>query len=77
VRYGTKDFACGVAAQYFRNAGRQVGGEGIGRIGVCSSDWILVANDPSLFDTESLKIAAEPLDTQPIHMWTDDFSDLY
>jgi hypothetical protein len=65
------------AAQFFHKEARLVDSEEIEYVGVYSSDWILVANDPSIFDTESLKVAAETFDTQPIRMWTDDFSDLY
>jgi spermidine synthase len=65
------------AALYFHKEARLVDSDEIEYIGVYSSDWILVANDPAIFDTESLKVAAENFDTQPIRMWTDDFSDLY
>lgn len=65
------------AAKYFHKEARLVDSEEIDYVGVYSSDWILVANDPAIFDTDSLKVAAETFETQPIRMWTDDFSDLY
>lgn len=65
------------AAQYLGKEARLVDSEEIDYIGVYSSDWILVAQDPKIFEAESLKLAAEQFDTKPIRMWTDDFSDLY
>jgi hypothetical protein len=65
------------AAQFFGREARLVDSEGIDYIGVYSSDWILVAQDPKIFESESLKLSAEKFETRPIRMWTDDFSDLY
>jgi hypothetical protein len=48
-----------MAAQYFRKKARLVYGSG----------WILVAQDPSIVDTESLKAADENIDAQPIRPW--------
>ncbi len=65
------------AAQFSRKEARLVDSEEIDYVGVYSSDWILVAQDPKIFDADSLKLAAEEFETKPIRMWTDDFSDLY
>jgi hypothetical protein len=65
------------AAQFYGREARLVDSEGIDYIGVYSSDWILVAQDPKIFESESLKLSAEKFETAPIRMWTDDFSDLY
>jgi hypothetical protein len=65
------------AANFYGKQARQVASEGIDYIGVYSSDWILVAQDPKIFESDLLKEAAEKFDAKPIRMWTDDFSDLY
>jgi len=65
------------AANFYGKQARLVDSEGIDYIGVYSSDWILVAQDPKIFDSDLLKEAAEKFDTKPIRLWTDDFSDLY
>jgi hypothetical protein len=64
------------AAVYGREA-RIVHSDEIEDIGVYNSDWVLVAQDPKFFDAESLSTAAEKVETTPIRMWTDDFTDLY
>jgi SAM-dependent methyltransferase len=45
---------------------------------VFSSDWVLVAGDAKVFDTEPLKSAkSEPSTRRKIRMWTDDYSNLW
>jgi hypothetical protein len=65
------------ASQFFHKEARLVDSDEIDYVGVYSSDWILVAQDPKIFDAESLQLSAEKFKTAPIRMWTDDFSDLY
>jgi hypothetical protein len=65
------------ASQFFHKEARLVDSDEIDYVGVYSSDWILVAQDPKIFDAESLQLSAEKFETAPIRMWTDDFSDLY
>jgi SAM-dependent methyltransferase len=65
------------AADFYGKEARQVDSEEIDYIGVYGSDWILVANDPKIFEAESLAVSAEKIEPTSIRMWTDDFSDLY
>ena len=65
------------AAEFYGREARIVHSDEIDYIGVYRSDWVLVAQDPKFFDAESLSTAAEKLETTPIRMWTDDFTDLY
>jgi spermidine synthase len=65
------------AAEFYGREARIVDSEEIDYIGVYSSDWVLIAQDPKIFDAESLSTAAEKLETKTIRMWTDDFTDLY
>jgi hypothetical protein len=65
------------AALFYGKDAREIDSDAIDYVGVYGSDWILVANDPKIFEAESLKLSAEKIETTPIRMWTDDFSDLY
>ena len=65
------------AAKFYGKEARLFDSDEIDYVGVYSSDWILVAQDPKFFDAEAIKLAAEKFETSPIRMWTDDFSDLY
>ncbi len=65
------------AARFYGKQARLVDSEEMDYVGVYTSDWILVAQDPAIFAGDSLKLSAVKFETEPIRMWTDDFSDLY
>jgi hypothetical protein len=46
--------------------------------GVYRSDWMLLSASAAAFEGNSLREAAERIDSEPrVRLWTDDYSDLY
>jgi hypothetical protein len=70
-----------VVQQAARNLGleiRQVENDDDDDAGVYRSDWMLLSGSAAAFEGNSLKEAAERIDTEPrVRLWTDDYSDLY
>jgi SAM-dependent methyltransferase len=57
---------------------RQVENDDDDDAGVYRSDWMLLSASAAAFEGNSLKEAAERIDTEPrVRLWTDDYSDLY
>jgi SAM-dependent methyltransferase len=65
------------AAQFGRHA-RLVDEDSDEERGVYGSTWVLIANDPRVFERPPLEGAGEPLAAEkPVRLWTDDYSDLW
>jgi SAM-dependent methyltransferase len=57
---------------------RQVENDDDDDAGVYRSDWMLLSGSAAAFTGNSLKEAAERIDSEPrVRLWTDDYSDLY
>jgi len=66
------------AAARFGKAARVVEDESDPARGTFGTTWILVADDPRVFEQAPLAGAVEPLESdRSIRLWTDDYSDLY